>query len=136
MQQKMKQTEVIHQYADLVGFRIRQLSTDFTETVPINGFEKEWERAKETMSVLADIYKKLEADQFKPDPEDKEKLYGIIANVLQSNITVHINRVGSEREIITLYSVPDGDIQHGIKIEIRGSGSVRTIINHSFFLNE
>lgn len=133
MKQEIKQAEVIHQYADLVGFRIRQLSTDFTETVPVNGYEKEWERAKETMSVLADIYKKLEADRFKPEPEDKEKLYGIIANVLQSNITVHINRVGSEREIITLYSVPDGDTQHGIQIEMRGSGSVRTIINHSFF---
>lgn len=74
----MEQTEVIHQYADLVGFRIGQLSTDFTETVPRKGFEEEWKRAKETMSVLADIYKRVEADQFCPEPEDKEKLYAII----------------------------------------------------------
>ena len=129
----MEQTEVIHQYADLVGFRIGQLSTDFTETVPRKGFEEEWKRAKETMSVLADIYKRVEADQFCPEPEDKEKLYAIIANILQSNITVNINKVGSDRQIVTLFSVPDGDTRHGIRIEMKGTGSVRTIINHSFF---
>lgn len=127
------QLEVINQYADLVGFRIGQLSTDFTETVPREGFEGEWERAKAAMAVLADLYKRVEADQFRPEPEDKEKLYGIIANVLASNITVHINKVGSDRQIVTLHSVPDGDTQHGIQVEMKGTGPVRTIINHSFF---
>lgn len=129
----MRQTGVIQEYADLVGFRIKQLSTDFTETVPLKGFENEWKRAKETLSVLADIYKKLEADQFQPEPEDKEKLYDIIANVLQSNITVHVDKAGLTREIITLYSVPNRDARHGIRIEMEGTGSVRKIINHSFF---
>ena len=50
---KMEQTEVIHQYADLVGFRIGQLSTDFTETVPRKGFEEEWKRAKRVTICLS-----------------------------------------------------------------------------------
>ena len=133
MRQKMKPTEVIHQYADLVDFRIKQLSTDSTKTVPLEGFEKEWERAKETLCILADIYKRLETDQFKPEPKDEEKLYDIIANILLSNLTVHVDKTGINREIVTLLSVPDGDIQHGIRIEIEGTGSVRKIISHSFF---
>lgn len=133
MQQKMKQTEVIHQYADLVGFRIGQLSTDFTETVPLEGCESEWKKAKETLHTLGDIYSRLETDQFEPEPDDKEKLYDIIRHVLQSDLTIHIKKLGSKRETITLFSVPDGNVRHGIKIEVKVSGSVRKIINHSFF---
>lgn len=125
--------EVIRQYVDLVSFRIAQISTDFTEAAPLEGYEAEWDHAKKTIRVLTDIYKRLETDRFSPEPEDKEKLYDIIANVLESDIAVHVNQTGTCRYEVMLFAVPDGKIRHGISIVLEGRGPVKKVISHSFF---
>lgn len=128
-----EQLETIRQYADLVAFRIKQVSTDFTETEPAEGYEAEWHNAKKKMRILSDIYKHLEIEMFSPKPEDREKLYRIIANVLENSITVHVSQTGTARYEVTLFAAPDGKIRHGISIVLEGSGSAKKVVNHSFF---
>lgn len=134
MQEKMTPLDVIAEYMDLINFQVQQMSTDYTERVPKEGREAEWKRAKEKRDILIDIYKRLDAEQFQPEKQDKEKLYDIIAYTLQHSLAIHINTSGTSRWKVTLLAAPDGgEKRHGIEIEIDGRGWHKRVVSYSFF---
>lgn len=133
-QEKMTLLDVVEECIDLLNFRIQQLSTDLTERAPKKGYETEWERTKEKRRLLINLYKRLDAERFRPEKEDREKLYEIIAYALQHSLNIHVNKAGTARWIVTLIAAPDNEEKrHGIRIELDGNASNKRVISHSFF---
>ena len=128
-----KKLELIRSVSEFFGFALWKYSADYTQSKPLEGYEAEWKKAKEVMEILPDIYKRLETDQFCPEQDGKERLYDIIACILQDSLSIHVDVCGENRWKVTLLGVPQNHEFHGIEIIVEGKGSHKSVISHSFF---
>ena len=128
-----KKLELIRSVSEFFGFALWKYSADYTQSKPLEGYEAEWKKAKEAMEILPDIYKRLETDQFCPEQDGKEKLYDIIACILQDSLSIHVDVCGENRWKVTLLGVPQNHEFHGIEIIVEGKEAIKVLSAIHFF---
>ena len=118
---------------ELLFFRLEQISVDHKGTEPKEGYGEEWERVKDTQGALLEIYKRLDTDNLMQELDEKEKLYDIIAYVLQCSGTLFLDRKENGQLFVTLDGVPDGQIRHSLELVLEGNDHRKSIISYRFF---
>lgn len=127
----MTRLDCLQEYADLIDFRITQLSVD-SDLKPIAGYEIEHEHLKEKLSLIAGIYRDICRIDNAPRGNDKEVLLEIIENTLEVSGSGSIEKVDDNRYKVLLFANRVTETRKGIELDISTIGRGFHIKDYKF----
>lgn len=90
----MTKSDLLEKYIDMATHNIFCYSQNHDMSKPKEGFEKQWQEAKDELDMLIYAAKLINKKEYAPVGETRERMYYLVESIISDAITVWAEKVG------------------------------------------